>query len=267
MDDATVEDYFSYTPIHGAPETAAVLFFITAIVLFVQLKGASRWLLILPFTSLSESIGYILRSICIKYASLGLFITMTLFLLLPPNALALFNYKVVGQISRSSFDPDKKFWMKPRFVTWFFLGSDIFSFLLQSTGASMMSQDNDAAKIGKWICTVGLAIQLVFLAMFSAVAFVIFRSPLYKVTKGPKDKDERMAKTRIAWTIFTTTGLLYVRSIYRLVEFIDGYGGKVYSAEWAFYVFDFVPIFVMSLIYIISFIGYNFPRYTQIASV
>ncbi|KAJ2565509.1 hypothetical protein IW140_005317 [Coemansia sp. RSA 1813] len=167
---------------------------------------------------------------------------------------------MIGEISRISYDPDRKFWLKPRFITWFFFGSDVFAFIIQSTGGSMTITE-DTKVSGRWICVVGLAVQLVFLLAFTLIAITVLRNPLYKVTKGPKDDDERVAKRRVMWVILGTTALLYMRSIYRLIEFVDGYGGKIYSAEWAFYVFDFVPIFLMFLIYIVFFIGYNFPRY------
>ncbi|KAJ2400175.1 hypothetical protein GGI23_002197 [Coemansia sp. RSA 2559] len=258
----TALDLFTYNPVHVAPEIAACLFVLAAIILTIQIVKSlsARWMYILVGTAISESIGYILRAVCAEHASLGLFICMTLFLLLPPNALALFNYKTIGEISRISYDPDRKFWLKPRFITWFFFSSDVFSFLLQSSGGAMTATSSTKS-IGRWVCIVGLAVQLVFLAAFTFSTLVVHRSPLYKVTKGPKDSDERAAKNRVVWVILGTTVLLYVRSIYRLIEFIDGYGGKIYSAEWAFYVFDFVPIFSMFLIYIVFFIGHNFPRY------
>ncbi|KAJ2746871.1 hypothetical protein GGI20_001024 [Coemansia sp. BCRC 34301] len=254
-------DYFTYTPVRGAPEAAAGIFLIVAGILFYQTKRtrAARWLHILVGTAIAESIGYILRTVCINHISLGLYIAMMLFLLLPPNALALFNYKVVGEIARQSTVPARRFYLRPRFITWFFFSSDVFSFMLQSTGGSMMAND-DTQETGKWICVVGLAIQLGFLAAFVAVAVIVGRDPRYTVLCGPKQVSEAIAKRRVMWTVHATTALLYVRSIYRLAEMIDGYGGKIYSAEWAFYVFDFAAILLMFILYIVFFVGHNFPR-------
>ncbi|KAJ1798768.1 hypothetical protein LPJ75_006787 [Coemansia sp. RSA 2598] len=58
--------------------------------------------------------------------------------------------------------------------------------------------------------------------------------------------------------VVLTTIILYLRSIYRIAEFADGYKGKIYSAEWAFYVFDTLFIFIAFLVYIVLFIGPNF---------
>ncbi|KAJ2328021.1 hypothetical protein GGI00_004309 [Coemansia sp. RSA 2681] len=257
----TADDYFTYTPVHGAPEAAAAIFVIVAAVLVYQIKRAraARWLHILVGTALAESIGYILRTVCISHISLGLYIAMMLFLLLPPNALALFNYKVIGEIARQSNTQARHFYLRPKFITWFFFSSDVFSFILQSAGGSMMSK-TDTQETGKWICTVGLAIQLVFLSCFVAVATIVGRNPQYVVICGPRHLREAEAKRRLIWTVHATTALLYVRSIYRLAEMIDGYGGKIYSAEWAFYVFDFAAILLMFILYIVFFVGHNFPR-------
>ncbi|KAJ2877507.1 hypothetical protein IWW38_006557 [Coemansia aciculifera] len=51
---------------------------------------------------------------------------------------------------------------------------------------------------------------------------------------------------------------LYSRSIYRIAEFADGYGGSIYSAEWAFYVFDTILIFIAFIIYVAMPLGPHF---------
>ncbi|KAJ2394740.1 hypothetical protein GGI23_004573, partial [Coemansia sp. RSA 2559] len=77
---------------------------------------------------------------------------------------------------------------------------------------------------------------------------------------APRDRSQAAAKRKIMVNITLTTILLYIRSIYRIAEFADGYGGKIYSAEWAFYVFDTVIVFVAFLVYIVLYVGPNFPR-------
>ncbi|KAJ2440757.1 hypothetical protein IWW46_003821, partial [Coemansia sp. RSA 2440] len=232
-------DYFSYQPIHGAPEAAAAIFAGVAVILVYQTVKAlaARWVYLLVGTAIALSIGYIFRAVCINHASLALFICMNLFLLLPPNALALFNYKAIGEIVRVSAIQSPKFWLRPRFIVWFYFASDIFTFILQSTGASMTSQD-DLADTGKWICFTGLAIQLAFLTSFIAIIVIVQRNRLCTVDKSPRDEDCVQAKKQLMKIMFVTTALLYVRTVYRLIEFADGYGGKIYSAEWAFWVFD-----------------------------
>ncbi|KAJ2116454.1 hypothetical protein GGH17_006036, partial [Coemansia sp. RSA 788] len=39
----------------------------------------------------------------------------------------------------------------------------------------------------------------------------------------------------------------------------------IYSSEWAFYVFDTILIFIAFIVYIVFFIGRNFPRSSNVA--
>ncbi|KAJ1934599.1 hypothetical protein FBU59_005649 [Linderina macrospora] len=206
----------------------------------------------------SECAGYIFRSVIIYHTSLGLLIAMNLCLLLPPNAVALFNYKVVGEIVRRSNVPPRRFWLKHKFIFWFFVGSDVFSFTIQASGGSMQSSE-DTRTAGKYIALFGLAIQLFFLACFVAITIYVKRCASYVVSAGPKDKTDTGAKIKLMRVILATTVLLYVRSIYRVAEFADGYGGKIYGCEWAFYVFDCLAMLFCFVIYILWYVGHHFP--------
>ncbi|KAJ2377704.1 hypothetical protein IW150_001228 [Coemansia sp. RSA 2607] len=258
---SSAEKYFTYTPVNVAPQVAASVFFIVAIVSIIQVIRArsALWMFILAGTAIAKSVGYVLRAVCISNASLGIYIGMTLFLLVSPNALALYNYRIVGVIARQSAVADVRALMRPKFITRGFFISDVFSFLLQSAGGGMMATES-MAKTGKYICIFGLAVQLLFLTAFTWITILIMKDRRYKVLPGPHDADGRSAKQRLFVVVIVTTVLIFVRSIYRLIEFVDGYGGKIYGAEWAFYVFDMAMILSIFLIYIVVYVGYHFPR-------
>ncbi|KAI8318706.1 RTA1 like protein [Martensiomyces pterosporus] len=251
--------YFTYIPVHGAPEAAAVVFAAVAILIAVKTHKTSspKWVHILTGTAIAECIGYALRAVCIDHASLGIYIGMTLFLLLPPNAFALFEYKTVGEVVRRSHATPRHFWLRPRFITWFFFSSDVFSFLLQSAGGSMMASES-TTKTGKWVALIGLAIQLFFLTCFLFIAVHVTRDIAYTVAMGPRDKSPEGAKKKLMYTVIAATALIYIRSVYRLIEFADGYGGKIYSCEWAFYVFDCAMILLAFVANIVFFVGHHF---------
>ncbi|KAJ2783874.1 hypothetical protein GGI15_002436 [Coemansia interrupta] len=261
----SAEQYFTYTPVNVAPQVCACVFFIVAIISITQVIRArsARWLFILAGTAIAESAGYVFRAICISNASLGLYIAMMLLLLVSPNALALYNYRIVGVIARQSAVADVRALMRPKFITRGFFISDVLSFLLQMAGGGMMATES-MAKTGKYICIFGLAIQLLFLSAFTWITIVIMRDRRYKVLAGPHNADGRSAKRRLFVVVLFTTILIYVRSIYRLIEFIDGYGGKIYGAEWAFYVFDMAMILAFFVSYIVVYVGHHFPRDKQL---
>ncbi|KAJ2797552.1 hypothetical protein H4R20_005141 [Coemansia guatemalensis] len=259
--------YFSYTPVNIAPEIAAGLFLVITVVMTVQTfkSRGPRWLLVLPITALSEAVGYGFRVVCIYWTTLGTFTAMTLFLLLPPNALALTNYKTLGEVVRRSKDTipshqiPKVFLLKPRFITWFFFTSDVFSFLLQGAGVGISTQE-DKRDLAKHTVLAGLYVQLFFFAVFLGIAAYIFFDRRFVVTCGPKDANERQAKRRLFSVIIVTTAMLYLRSVYRVAEFAGGYGSKIYGTEWLFYLCDTVPVLLSFALYMWSFIGHHFKR-------
>ncbi|KAJ2112456.1 hypothetical protein GGF48_005333, partial [Coemansia sp. RSA 921] len=106
---------------------------------------------------------------------------------------------------------------------------------------------------------------LFFFACYLATAFYVWWRPEYTVHVSPSDVSHASAKRRVMLAVTLTTGILYLRSIYRIAEFADGYGGKIYSSEWAFYVFDTILIFIAFIVYIVFFIGRNFPRSSNVA--
>ncbi|KAJ2796383.1 hypothetical protein H4R20_005548 [Coemansia guatemalensis] len=255
--------YFTYIPKDVYPEVAMSLFFIAAVILVWQIVHyrAQRWLYILPGTALAEAIGYAVRIVCIHQMSFAAYVVMTLFLLVPVNALALANYKAVAVVIRERQGPKERFFfLRPRFVTWFYFSSDIFSIAMQGAGGGMMTGDDDTRDVGKVIVLIGLIVQLFFFSCFLATCVYVWRNPEYNVHVSKCDRNQRFAKMRVLGAVSATTVLIYLRSIYRIAEFADGYGGKIYSAEWAFYVFDAILIFLAFVVYIVVFIGHNFPR-------
>ncbi|KAJ2825823.1 hypothetical protein IWW50_002675 [Coemansia erecta] len=222
-----------------------------------------KWLLVLPITALCEAIGYAFRVVCIYWTTLGTFTATSLFLLLPPNALALTNYKTLGEvvrISRASLSEHQKprmFWLKPRFITWFFFTSDVFSFLLQGIGVGISTQDGKR-ELAKHTVLAGLYVQLFFFAVFLAITMYALIDQRFIVARGPRDASTRQAKRRLFWVIIATTVLLYIRAIYRVAEFVGGYGSRIYGTEWLFYVFDTVLVLASFAVYMQSFIGYHF---------
>ncbi|KAI8319176.1 hypothetical protein GQ54DRAFT_320437 [Martensiomyces pterosporus] len=259
--------YFTYVPTNTVPQIALAAYFIIGVVLVIQTvrARAQHWIFILAGTAFAESLGYAFRTACVYNITFGLYVLMVLFLLLPPNALALVNYKTLGMVVRESAASPRWFWLRPKFITWFFFASDLLSIALQGAGGGMSTQESlqDQAKI---VALIGLTIQLVFFAAFFAIAIYVWLRPEYTVAPGPKDRDEKSTKRKVMSIVVVTTIVLYLRSVYRIVEFADGYGGKIYSAEWAFYVFDTILILITFLTYMVCFIGHNFQRASTVSS-
>ncbi|KAI9332270.1 RTA1 like protein-domain-containing protein [Pilaira anomala] len=248
---------FHYKPNKPLAYTGMAIYaaFTLFLVARVYRSKSPKFLYILAFTALMETIGYGIRIACADFTDLGRFVGMTLFLLLAPNALALVNYKAVGEIIRLSNVETDKFYLRPKFVTWFFFGSDIFSFVLQGAGGGMQSTIS-LNSVGIAITLVGLGVQLFFFASFACITIYVHRSSKYNYYVEGRPN----AKTSLIWCLYVTIVLLYIRSIYRVAEYATGYGGPIARLEWAFYVFDGLIIAISFLVYCIFFIGDYLPK-------
>lgn len=250
--------FFHYIPNFPLPIVSMVVYGILAIYLAIRTyrSKSRRFLYILAFTGLMEVIGFIFRIISCKNTTLGSYVGMELFLLLAPNALALVNYKSTGEVIRLSGVKSKYFFLRPKFVTWFFFSSDIFAFLLQGSGGGLQSMNADMARIGKTITLIGLSVQLFFFASFAAITVHVHRSPEYQY----QVQGQTNPKGKLARCLYITLVLLYIRSIYRVAEYAGGFDGPIASAEWAFYVFDTLAIAIAFVVYSVFFIGDYLPK-------
>ena len=78
---------------------------------------------------------------------------------------------------------------------------------------------------GKKIILIGLAIQCITLFLFLFVTINVHRKPKYLLQGKPDG-------TKLAWALYATTTLLFIRSIYRAVEYGSGKGSYSFTHEW-----------------------------------
>ncbi|OJJ00730.1 hypothetical protein ASPVEDRAFT_40263 [Aspergillus versicolor CBS 583.65] len=140
-------------------------------------------------------------------------------------------------------------WMTKIFVT-----GDVISFLMQCGGGGLMSGDNpDSRKTGETITIAGLIVQIVFFGFF-LITSIIFHIRINKAPTLPSR--EEIASWRrgnitarnwvtLLFALYAVSVLILVRSVFRLVEFIDGYGGYLMTHEVFIYVFDAVLMVVV----------------------
>lgn len=212
--------------------------FHSSLVASVSLVQSPDICLYLPLTSclLSvEEIGYISRAAA--YNSTGSLIPYTLqaiFLVLPPVFFAASLYMVYSRVVRAvqgeNFSP-----LSPRRTTLIFVLGDFQCLNIQSTGAGLLVKPN-IARIGDYIIVTGLIIQVLMFAIFMLCCLKFnMRFRAHMAQTG--------ATCDIPWQsclnmLYSTSVLILVRNIYRVVEFIMGQDGYLLENEWPTYVFD-----------------------------
>ncbi|KAJ6098470.1 hypothetical protein N7467_000005 [Penicillium canescens] len=250
-DEETIFAFYRYDPSMGGAVLFTLLFMGTTFYHIFQLFKARTWFFI-PFVigGLFEIIGYIGRALSSKQSpdwTLGPYIVQTLCLLLAPALLAASIYMLLGRIilvlQAESHAILKKKWLTKIFVT-----GDVMSFLLQGAGGGIQSSGSlNSMKTGERIIIVGLFVQIIFFGFFIVVA-VLFD---LKLRKFPIP---RCFAAEIPWRkhlniLYATSLLILVRSLFRLVEYIQGNKGYLLRHEVYLYVFDSLLILIAMVVF------------------
>ena len=235
--------FYHYSPSFPAAIIFAALFILTTILHLYQLLRTRLWYFIpVLLGGICESIGYIGRLINARENypdyTLGPYIIQSLLILIGPVLFAASVYMELGHIIQLTGQPNLSP-IKLRFLTVIFVMGDIFSFMVQSTGASILTKkEADSAVTGKWIIVGGLAVQLLFFGFFMYVS-ASFHS---RCNQNPTKRSEsaRVPWRKHMWALYLASALIVVRSIFRFVEYAMGSDGYLMRHEVFLYVFDSV---------------------------
>lgn len=109
--------------------------------------------------------------------------------------------------------------LRPGWVTCLFISSDVFSLVVQSSGAGLMvSQSADSARLGKTIIIGGLALQLLFFFAFLLVTIHLHRTAY----RGPAGTPY----APVLRCLYACVALLTARNCYRVAEFQQARAGQ-----------------------------------------
>jgi hypothetical protein len=134
-------------------------------------------------------------------------------------------------------------------MTKIFVAGDVLSFLMQASGAGIMVTGSESsASTGQNVIIAGLFVQIAFFGFFLLSA-VIFQRRI-----GAHPTAAAVASqfpwTKHMWALHSSSILVLIRSVIRVVEYIQGTYGFVMSHEAFIYVFDGLLMFVVMAIFI-----------------
>ncbi|KUJ16877.1 RTA1-domain-containing protein [Mollisia scopiformis] len=140
--------------------------------------------------------------------------------------------------------------LPPKWYTRIFISCDIVSIIVQTAGAGMASGGPSMIKTGNDVMMIGLAFQVVTLAIFRAMALHVWsRISKYKGELSHSTKAMRNTKRfkgLIAFIIVVFTTIL-IRCIYRVAEMAGGWGNRIMQNQVSFIVLDGVMCFIAVL--------------------
>jgi len=175
------------------------------------------------------------------------FIIQAVCLVVAPTPLVAANFIILGRIIHRLGPQYSR--LSPRRYSIIFVSCDIISLLVQGMGGGISSgaqNSQSQANLGAHIALGGTIFQLIAIAAYCALAaeFLVRYTkdwPMRRSTPLPGEvlrgtTDRRL--NRMLYAMFIMTVFIVIRTIYRVVEFVNGWNGKVISTQWLFNVFD-----------------------------
>ncbi|KAM0326928.1 hypothetical protein ACHAQA_006048 [Verticillium albo-atrum] len=201
---------------------------------------------------LFQIIGYAARAVTReKTEQLMPFVIQSTLILVSPALFAASVYMVLGRIIRSVRGESLSV-VPVRWLTKIFVLGDVVSFVVQASGAGIMVTDG-GMDMGENIILGGLFVQILIFGLF-AVTAAIFHVRLRR-SRPTVSLDYGTQWEKLMIMLYTVSGLIMVRSIFRVVEYIMGHDGYLLANEWTLYVFDATLMFGVVVMFAWRFPG------------
>ncbi|TLS30043.1 hypothetical protein PpBr36_02241 [Pyricularia pennisetigena] len=237
--DAYTFRLYHYDPTIPGAIVVAVIFLATTIFHFWQLIRSRCWFMIpLAVGGILEVIGYAARAKSGDESpnwTLGPYIIQAILLLVAPALFAATIYMALGRIIQR-VDGESRSLVSIQWLTKIFVTGDVVSFFMQAGGGGYQAVGTlEALQNGSNIIIAGLFVQLFCFGCFVVVS-VAFHMAINKQPTGRSASDIPWRKHLKA--LYLGSALIMVRSIFRVVEYLQGFNGYLLSHEAYLYVFD-----------------------------
>lgn len=187
-----------------------------------------------------EIIGYVGRALANNATGELLpYVLQSTLLLLGPILFAASLYMTLSRLVRA-LDAAHCAIIAPRWLTRIFVFGDVFSFIVQASGAGLrvqagMGNSTMDPELGSHIIVGGLIFQIIIFGLFIVTA-LMFHIRFRRDTE-PDGSSHIPWRSTLAMLYFTSAFVM-IRNIFRAIEYAMGSDGYLLSVEWAVYVFD-----------------------------
>ncbi|RFN48485.1 hypothetical protein FIE12Z_7294 [Fusarium flagelliforme] len=230
---------YHYDPSMAGGVIFTLLFIGTTLLHIWQLYRGRSWFTIpLAVGGLFQLIGYAARCKSANETpnwTLGPYIIQSIFLLVAPALFAATIYMELGRIVLM-IDGEGRVMISKKWMTKIFVTGDILSFFLQGGGGGIQASGTlEALDTGSKIIIGGLFVQLLFFGVFIVIA-IAFHRAIEQNPTGRSSSGLPWKKHIIA--LYAGSFLIMVRSVFRLVEYLQGFDGFLLHHEVYLYIFD-----------------------------
>lgn len=177
------------------------------------------------------------------------YILQSFFTLVAPALFAASIYMTLGRIMRSVRGEHLSI-IKASRLTKIFVCGDILAFMIQG-GSSGLMFNTSTAQLGFDIVLIGLIVQIISFGLFF-ICIVVWYSRL----RGAPTHESYTTGSpwkQSMWMLIGVSIAIFARSIFRCVEYAQGQSGYSISHEWCIYMFDAVPMFLVTVIFYIYY--------------
>lgn len=204
---------------------------------------------------LVQSIGYAGR-IWSHYDtySLGGFIIQAILILVAPALYAASIYMILGRLIRTVKGEHLSL-IPVQWVTRLFVTGDVIAFSLQAGGGGIQAAGTlEMYEIGEKIIIAGLFVQI-FIFGFFVVTSVLFHIRLLKSPNSIAFAGDIPWRSYLN-VLYITSAIILVRSIFRVVEYLQGNAGYLISHEIFLYMFDALLMALTMGIFVVWYVDH-----------
>ncbi|KAG9242448.1 RTA1 like protein-domain-containing protein [Calycina marina] len=242
---------YGYTPNLVLCILGIVLFTIAFVAHLFQVLRYRIWsFLPLTVACVLEIVGYVFRSLSSKVNPYRVvyFVVQYFFIVTAPVLVSASIYVCLTHFlswaDKSESNFSRSWFLGKKFILWTFITIDVITTIIQVAGAALIgvaeSNQDDSATANN-ILLVGLAIQcfafLVYLLLLSIVTVKMLKSQVLK----ERIKQRKPPFILILWL---SSILVYLRTLFRLIETSEGVYGKLSTHEAYFGGLEFAPMVV-----------------------
>ncbi|KAL3455230.1 RTA1 like protein [Aspergillus heterothallicus] len=247
---------YRYTPNRAAAGLFVALFLLTTIYHVYQVwRGRAWYFLAFVVGGIFQIIGYVCRIIAHdNKESVPIYSIQTILILLAPPLYAASIYMVLGRLI-SFLHAETLSVVSVRWMTKIFVTGDVIAFVMQAAGGGIMATGTISNyTLGENVTVGGLGVQLAFFSVFMLSCGIFHRRirqhPTHEVSvlSARLREEKRRGWETILVGLYAASLLILVRSIFRLVEYVQGNDGYLISHEVFMYVFDSALMFAAMVV-------------------
>ncbi|KAL2800588.1 RTA1 like protein-domain-containing protein [Aspergillus keveii] len=240
---------YYYDPSMAAAVIFIILFGILTALHTYHLHRTRTWFFVpLILGGYFEVIGYVGRAISSSESpdwALGPYIMQSVLLLVAPALYAASIYMYLGRVI-VLVRGEKFSLLRVSWMTKIFVAGDVLSFIMQSSGAGIIAKGK--LRTGEDIIVGGLFIQIIFFGLFVLCALVFQRQ--FGNNLARLGVASSMPWQKHLWALYASSALILVRSVFRVVEYLQGYYGSLLQTEVYIYVFDAALMWLVLVIFV-----------------